>query len=577
MAHNRLMYIVILSPTDHLVMTGRMQRSTRYMGRYDEQGDGLTQLGIKQLRYLNNDSSRKNKGVGIGKTLIPKCTGEGLFATRKFKLNEFICFYDGVNISEEQLKKMDDNYEYLWSDKDDDGFFICINAENPDSGYGRYANDSLIPQHLQGIDNMADNAKIMYDPSLDKSKPVILRALREIEPGEEIMLAYGGDYWAVYRGLDRETAQRVMECYDLPTLPPHRPEMAMNMTMITDIEEDTTDIPQNEQITNQQPESSGITEDSDNDVNYQSDQDGMIIETNSPLEGTEVTNNFHTKQSKDLPRSRVDSSYHSIADKSIPTLEYRGICITKQHDIRIATLNVNGLNTQKLSEILWWMQMAEVDILIGIDTRATEKECKNYRHQCYQTLGATSVVRVAPIPEVEGKVKPLQNQNSRVGGQIIIVNKKWGPHVTAFWKDSTGFGVVTATTLVSKNQSIQIIGTYWPVLVVTKGQSETNPLWSKVERWMHQNREKGSPLSYIQHIISVKANKHIYNGGKSTGNIALLMGDLNSNFTINGRGGCHKGTVTWAEENGWLNRSHELANQLSPSLATHCTPRGTDT
>ena len=97
------MYIVILSPTDHLVMTGRMQRSTRYMGRYDEQGDGLTPLGIKQLRYLNNDSSRKNKGVGIGKTLIPKCTGEGLFATRKFKLNEFICFYDGVNISEEQL------------------------------------------------------------------------------------------------------------------------------------------------------------------------------------------------------------------------------------------------------------------------------------------------------------------------------------------------------------------------------------------------------------------------------------------------------------------------------------------
>ena len=278
------------------------------MGRYDEQGEGLTTQGMKQLRYLNNDSSRKNKGVGIGKTLIPKCTGEGLFATRKFKLNEFICFYDGVNISEEQLKKMDDNYEYPWSDKDDDGFFICINAENPDSGYGRYANDSLIPQHLQGIDNMADNAKIMYDPSLDKSKPVILRALREIEPGEEIMLAYGGDYWAVYRGLDRETAQRVMECYDLPTLPPHRPEMAMNMTMITDIEEDTTDIPQNEQITNQQPESSGITEDSDNDVNYQSDQDGMIIETNSPLEGTEVTNNFHTKQSKDLPRSRVDSS-----------------------------------------------------------------------------------------------------------------------------------------------------------------------------------------------------------------------------------------------------------------------------
>ena len=55
------------------------------------------------------------------------------------------------------------------------------------------------------------------------------------------------------------------------------------------------------------------------------------------------------------------------------------------------------------------------------------------------------------------------------------------------------------------------------------------------------------------------------------------MGDLNSNFRKNGRGGCHKGTVTWAEENGWLNRSHELANLLSPPLATHCTPKGFDT
>ena len=444
------------------------------MGRYDEQGDGLTTQGMKQLRYLNNDSARKNMGVGIGKTLIPKCTGEGLFATRKFKLNEFICFYDGVNINEEQLKKMDDSHEYLWSDKEENGFFICINAENPDSGYGRYANDSLIPQHLQGIDNMADNAKIMYDPSVDKSKPVILRALREIEQGEEIMLAYGGDYWVVYRGLDRETAQRVKECYNLPTLPPHRPEMRMNMTTMTNNGEDDNIIESTQEpTTNQQLHIDEIDnkeggDEVDNDKNYYSEDEDEIIEINTPLEGTEVTKHFHNKLSKDLPRSRVDSSYHSIADKSIPTLEYRGICITKQHDIRIATLNVNGLNTQKLSEILWWIQMAEVDVFIGIDTRATEKECKNYHQQCYQTLGAPSVVRVAPIPEVEGIVKPIQNQNSKVGGQIIIINKKWGPHVTAFWKDSTGFGVVTATTLVSKTQSIQIIGTYWPVLVGSK-------------------------------------------------------------------------------------------------------------
>ena len=81
-------------------MSGRLPRSTRYQGRYDEQTDRLTTSGKKQLRYLNSESARSNKGVGIGKTLIPKCTGEGLFATRKFKLNEFICFYDGVNVTE---------------------------------------------------------------------------------------------------------------------------------------------------------------------------------------------------------------------------------------------------------------------------------------------------------------------------------------------------------------------------------------------------------------------------------------------------------------------------------------------
>ena len=125
-------------------MSGRLKRTTRYQGRYDEQNDGLTELGKKQLRYLGTDNARRNTGVGIGKTLIPKCSGEGLFATRKFKLNEFICFYDGVKVSEEQLKKMDDRNEYLWSDDSTDNF-ICINAENPESGYGRYANDSLSP------------------------------------------------------------------------------------------------------------------------------------------------------------------------------------------------------------------------------------------------------------------------------------------------------------------------------------------------------------------------------------------------------------------------------------------------
>ena len=60
---------------------------------------------------------------------------------------------------------------------------------------------------------------------------------------------------------------------------------------------------------------------------------------------------------------------------------------------------------------------------------------------------------------------------------------------------------------------------------------------------MQQHKEKGSPLTFIQNLISAKINIHICNGGKSTGNIMLMAGDLNSNFRMGGSGGCHKGTV----------------------------------
>ena len=122
-----------------------------------------------------------------------------------------------------------------------------------------------------------------------------------------------------------------------------------------------------------------------------------------------------------------------------------------------------------------------------------------------------------------------------------------------------------------------IVGTYWPYLVSSKTQVEAFPLWSKVERWMHQHQEKGSPLTYIQQLISGKTNGHINNRGKSTGNIAIMGGDLNSNFRPNGSGGCHKGTVKWAEEAGWRNQSYEIAKYMNPPLTTHWSDNGPHT
>ena len=106
-------------------------------------------------------------------------TGLGLFATEPIKKRAFIVEYTGRRLTTEQAEKLEArNARYLYE----------INSRWTIDGksrrnLGRYANHSCRPN--------AESDTI-------RGKKVILRAIKNIKPGDEITYSYGRDYFDVY-------------------------------------------------------------------------------------------------------------------------------------------------------------------------------------------------------------------------------------------------------------------------------------------------------------------------------------------------------------------------------------------
>ena len=106
-------------------------------------------------------------------------TGLGLFATEPIKKRAFIVEYTGRRLTTAQAEKLEArNARYLYE----------INSRWTIDGksrknLGRYANHSCRPN--------AESDTI-------RGKKVILRAIKNIKPGDEITYSYGRDYFDVY-------------------------------------------------------------------------------------------------------------------------------------------------------------------------------------------------------------------------------------------------------------------------------------------------------------------------------------------------------------------------------------------
>src|SRR6266480_3849421 len=128
---------------------------------------------IRTLHHRARMPSKKPFRVGRSRT------GLGLFATEPIKKRAFIVEYKGRRLTTEQAEKLEArNARYLYE----------INSRWTIDGksrrnLGRYANHSCRPN--------AESDTI-------RGKKVILRAIKNIKPGDEITYSYGSDYFDVY-------------------------------------------------------------------------------------------------------------------------------------------------------------------------------------------------------------------------------------------------------------------------------------------------------------------------------------------------------------------------------------------
>jgi exodeoxyribonuclease III len=158
---------------------------------------------------INEELERsRRKGAGVVEvrdSLVMGDSGCGLFAVKKIKSGTIFTSYEGVEVPEERLNRDKDYYrDYVASAVTNHKTkkMIYIDSIRESSCYGRYAQDP--------IDEQLVNAKILW-----RDEKLVLVATTKINPGDEIYLHYGLDYWkGKLSYLDPTLRQRIEARYE---------------------------------------------------------------------------------------------------------------------------------------------------------------------------------------------------------------------------------------------------------------------------------------------------------------------------------------------------------------------------
>ena len=113
-----------------------------------------------------------------------------------------------------------------------------------------------------------------------------------------------------------------------------------------------------------------------------------------------------------------------------------GYTTSLNSNLRVGSLNTNGLTSHKLTELLWYMRLEQLDVFFLIDTRATQRSGKFLCRQARDFLGPGCVAQVSPArPAMNGDAT---SRHALVGGQILLVAPTWGSAFKSSRQDPTG-------------------------------------------------------------------------------------------------------------------------------------------
>ena len=229
---------------------------------------------------------------------------------------------------------------------------------------------------------------------------------------------------------------------------------------------------------------------------------------------------------------------------------------SKPGQLRIATFNVNGLDSTKLPILLTYITVKNMDVMVLQDTRLNKPDSKlmsalirsHYGHEHIQ-------VRYAPVTAI-------QPGEHRVGGQLLIVRGKWARSLFNFYEDPSKLGIVTSMTLKAQGYDVMILSSYWPIKA---NKADNDQLWNKTLRSISSLGIHKTPLEYAKDTIHRRLLQHC----KHQANVVILAGDLNSVWGSSSPGGCHHGLESWATSANWTNPLHTLSLQHSNPIFTH--------
>ena len=190
-------------------------------------------------------------------------------------------------------------------------------------------------------------------------------------------------------------------------------------------------------------------------------------------------------------------------------------------DIRMATLNVNGLKDEKLPFLAWLFINCKLDILAIQDTRVAHQDWRFTQEIAMSMFPVdTQFFHSPPMPSATSR-------SSLVGGVGIIVSQRCCSSPN-FRKDPLNCGAICAYSFASTLGKLLVISSYFP----NRSPGMDGSLWHKITQCLPPT----SPLNPLQHLMST-ADAWSSLAEASAG--TFLLGDLNASLGPNAHGGCH--------------------------------------
>lgn len=122
----------------------------------------------------------------VKKSVLPN-SGKGLFTKAFIPKGTYIVEYTGKVTTWKDVDHEDGNNGYIYYLNRNH----VINASKYKSALARYANDARGLTRIKGVLNNS-----VYE---EDNKKVYIKAIKNIEPGQEILVSYGKEYWDIIK------------------------------------------------------------------------------------------------------------------------------------------------------------------------------------------------------------------------------------------------------------------------------------------------------------------------------------------------------------------------------------------